>query len=473
MSLTLPRFTDVRLWFGLLAVAAMLAALPPEWSAALLIATAFGLTLVIWPVAGLFALALVIPFSAVARTPLGPASVGVTDIMLGAAALAWFWRRAVERPRPPLAPAPLLWIILPLAFALLYSTLPARSLRAAIPELVKWAEVGAAYFLGAQLLSPRLRLPFALTLLLAATVEALIGWRQFYFGIGPEAFELGRFLRAYGTFGQPNPYAGYLGLSLPLGLALGLWSVRRLWRSRSRDLTRLFLSMAIWGMTITILAGILASGSRGAWLGVIASTIAVLALDSLASRALLLLGAGATALAAPLLPSFITARLAAIPAYFGVWNARGAVVTDENFAILERVAHWQAGWEMFADNFWLGVGVGNWDIVYPQYAIDRWLDPLGHAHNALFHYAAVAGIFGALAYLMLWLGALTAAFRAVLRTRALARALAIGVVGLLVHLSVHNLIDNLWVQGMPLLVALALSLLPTINNENEIAQKHR
>jgi len=450
------------IWLAILLIAVLLALLPLQVAAFLVAGVTFALTLLLWPVIGLFALALVIPFSAVLRLPLGPTSIGVTDLLVGATGFAWFLQFASRNPQYAIKRSPLLWLILPFGIVLLYSTLAAQSLEHAIPELIKWAEVALVYFLGVQLLDERQRLPFTLFLLLAAAGEALIGIRQFVFRIGPEAFELGRFLRAYGTFGQPNPYAGYLGLALPLGLALSLWASQRAWVRRKQSGQALrsgLFALFILGLTVVIAGGIVASWSRGAWLGVAASAVVVLALYSLSVRILILLGTLAGIIALPMLPTAITARLSDIARYFGTWNVRGVIVTDENFSVMERVAHWQSAWEMFADHPWLGVGVGNWDVSYPRYAIDQWFDSMGHAHNVLFHYAAVAGILGALTYLWLWLGSLVVAFIAIIRNIDLNRAIAIGVFGLLVHLSVHNQLDNLWVQGMPLLIALALSLL--------------
>ncbi len=475
MSLTpRPRLphSPIRQWGSLALVMLILAAalaLPPlKLSLLALLALGFGLALLLRPVIGLYALALVIPFNAVAQVPLGPTGIGPADLLAGATFFVWFLHATAFRPKR--RAAPLLWFILPFAIALLYATLTARSLVAALPELAKWAEVILIYWLGAQLLTPKHRLPLVLTLLAAGSVEALIGIRQFIFQIGPDAYLLGRFLRAYGTFGQPNPYAGYLGLLLPLGISLSLWSVVSAFGNQPSAISVQCLMRRRWarmalppisaGMTGLIGAGVLVSWSRGAWLGVAASTATVLALSSVWGLGLMLALATALILVWPALPHSITGRISDVLQYFGVWNARGVPVTDENFAVLERVAHWQAAWEMFADHFWLGVGVGNWDAVYPDYAIGIWEASLGHAHNVLFHYAAVAGVFGAASYLWLWLGTLWQAFRAGLRRSGLDKALAVGVTGMLVHLSIHNQFDNLWVQGMPLLIALALALLP-------------
>lgn len=441
---------------GLLAVALALAWLPVSWAAGLMVSTTFSLLVLLRPVAGLYTLALAIPLTPQIRLPLGAGALSLTDVLIAGVCLAWWLRFAARLER--LRPSPLLWLLLPFGLVLLLSTLAANSLEEAIPELIKWAELIAVYFLGAQLLTVRHRLPFAGTLLVAAALEGAIGLRQFFLRLGPDAYLLGGFLRAYGTFGQPNPYAGYLGLALPLALALVFWAIAETWRVHRPSL---LLRLAFFaGLAALIGAGLVASWSRGAWLGAAAAGLAVLALTSSGGRLALAAGAVVVLLAWPLFPPALASRLAEITVYFGVWNARGVPVNDANFSVLERVAHWQAAWEMFADHPWLGVGIGNWAIAYPAYAFGAWTDPLGHAHNVLFHFAAEAGIVGALTFLWFWLGGLVAALRSARRNHGADRAVAIGVFGLLVHLSVHNQFDNLFVQGMPIVVGLALALLP-------------
>jgi len=36
------------------------------------------------------------------------------------------------------------------------------------------------------------------------------------------------------------------------------------------------------------------------------------------------------------------------------------------------MAHWQAAWEMFAAHPWPRVGIGNYAVAYPSYALPRW-----------------------------------------------------------------------------------------------------
>jgi putative inorganic carbon (hco3(-)) transporter len=128
---------------------------------------------------------------------------------------------------------------------------------------------------------------------------------------------------------------------------------------------------------------------------------------------------------------------------------------------------------MWRDNLWLGVGFGNYAVIYPAYAIGRWLDPLGHAHNYLLNIGAETGLLGLLAYLAFWTWVVVLAGRAIVRSRRchdrFQTALAAGFLGVVVHLQVHNFFDNLFVQGMYLHVAIILGLLTVIDRGEAIS----
>jgi hypothetical protein len=84
---------------------------------------------------------------------------------------------------------------------------------------------------------------------------------------------------------------------------------------------------------------------------------------------------------------------------------------------------------------------------------------LGHAHNYYLNIAAETGLLGQVAYLGLWTAALWMLGRSVLQANTpYAKALALGALGLVVHVSLHNLVDNLWVHHMYVHVALILGL---------------
>ena len=452
------------------AVAALglaLAWLPlPLAAAGLLGAIAFILIL-LRPVWGLVALIPLIPFSSLVSMQAGGISVGGMEALLGLTLAAWLLgmaaRQEIVLPHPPLLIPWLAWLGIILA-----SWLVALSLGAAVSETIKWVEMLALYLFMAAYLERR-HLPWLVgAILLAGMLQAGLGLYQFLFRAGPEGFLLfgGRFLRAYGTFRQPNPYAGYLGLALPLAYSLILWGLteRRQTPAISREPYALPMTLLALLSFALMLAALYASQSRGAWIGFLAAAVAVSLVRG--GRLAVLLGlaiailAGLGALGATQwLPPTIMQRFMDGVAVAGIPDIATAEVTDANFAAIERLAHWRAALDMWRDHPWLGVGIGNYAAVYPAYAVGRWLDPLGHAHNFYLNVAAETGLLGLLAYSLFWLSAFWLGWRAVRHSRGFERAVAAGCVGVLVHLSVHNLVDNLFVQGMYLHVAIVLGLL--------------
>jgi O-antigen ligase len=134
-------------------------------------------------------------------------------------------------------------------------------------------------------------------------------------------------------------------------------------------------------------------------------------------------------------------------------------VTDANYANLERLAFWRAAAEIWSDHLWLGAGIGNYQAAYPHYSLPKWRTSLGHAHNYYLNIAAETGLLGLLAYLTLWIAVACRLAARTLRTRSVyARALALGALGIVVHASVHNIVDNLWVHHMYVHTAIILGL---------------
>ncbi len=217
-------------------------------------------------------------------------------------------------------------------------------------------------------------------------------------------------------------------------------------------------------------AAILMSWSRGAWLGVVAGAIIAIIVQS--RRAFVLSNVAALALitvaflgSLNLIPPAIAERFSGIGDYFGVFDVRGVKVDDTNFALVERMAHWQAAAEMFARHPLIGVGIGNYAVAYPDYALPRWSDPLGHAHNYYLNVAAETGAIGLLAYLMLWSAAVWQAWRAIRASNGITRGMAAGLLGMIVALLIHNGFDNLFVHGMAAQVGIGLGMISTMTNE--------
>jgi len=134
----------------------------------------------------------------------------------------------------------------------------------------------------------------------------------------------------------------------------------------------------------------------------------------------------------------------------------------ENYAVVERLAHWQAALNMARANPWLGVGLGNYEAAYPQYRLINWGFPLGHAHNYYLNILAEAGIIGLVGYAALWIGVFWLTWRTRQHPDPFSRLIAIGLLGSWTYLSVHSLTDNLYVNNLFLHLGVMFGLLAVL-----------
>ncbi len=440
---------------------------------ALIGGTVIVLATLIEPMAGLMITLVAAPLAAYTNFMTGavlrPLDIGqvMFGLMLGACLLRGLARREIRLPIVPLF-WPLALFVGWAALSLLWAT----SYEYALPEVIKWIEIILIVWMAAEAGRERLGWVLAGVLASGAFQGALGIWQHSLRGIGPETFKITEHLyRAYGSFEQPNPYAGYLGLIWPVaaGLLLGQFSTlhpplstfKNIWWSGA-----LLLSLAT--CAVLPVAAIVFSWSRGAWLGALAA-MAVMA-AALPRRTWL--GAGGAMLvmvmllsanAIGVLPNVIRSRLTDFTQQIQVMDVRGVGINDANFAVLERLAHWQAAGEMIRYQPWTGVGFSNYEPVYPQYALMNWPNALGHAHNYYLNVTAELGIVGLLAYLLLWGAILWQTARVLRQGSGWRRGLAIGLLGAWTHLSAHHLFDNLYVNNTHLLVGALLGVLTVID----------
>jgi O-antigen ligase len=477
--------------FALVLLAAAITLLPTSTAVLVIGGVFLCLALVRWREITIYLLIVAVPFGSLVPVPVAGANVTAADGLL-ALGLALWMAQQITRRRIILRPAPLL---LPFALFLLAAGLSltvALSLQASAKELIKWVEMAAAYWLIVQDFGP-VQVERALAaVLLAGLAEAGVGLYQSLSLAGPEGFLLfgGSSLRAFGTFDQPNPFAGYLGLIIPLafGLVLGLigggvvlrpqqveageaQAPHQRARSRIGAVVRQygFLALALAALGAATLA-LFYSLSRGAWIAVAAALVVTTIIRTKRAAAFALAGAVLLALVVllgqlNLIPDIVSERFNGVGDYFGFVDVRGVAVNDANFAIVERMAHWEAALGMFDDHPLLGVGIGNYAAVYPAYALPHWDDPLGHAHNYYLNVLAESGLVGLGAYLVMWSAIFWAGWRAVRSTRGLGQCIAAGAFGVMVALSVHNLFDNLFVHSMQIQVGLTLGLMQVVGRE--------
>ena len=445
---------------ALAVMAAYIALAPLAWVLFTFAAITGAFLVLVYPWLAWLAFAFVLPIASAFHV--GPATV--TDLLF--ASTIALWCAAFVSQRRPLLPGRLpLWGIALYLLAFYLSSLGASQLDEALTEMVKWIEFAGLLVVMPAALPSRFVPWLVVALLAAAAIQGLYGLYQFIYRIGPDWFLIqGRFMRASGVFAQPNPFGAYLGLSLPVGASLTLWAISSLWTKRT-------LSHALWAAFYTTASaciglGLIASWSRGAWLGAAGGILVVLALFH--RRTAIGLGFGLLALTITALlgtlnpawiPSAISGRIGDIPAYLGLIDIRAVEVNDDNFAVIERLAHWVAALRMWELSPWLGVGPGNYAHIYPSVALPRWNDPLGHAHNIYLNTLGETGIIGFGAFLLFWSSLLGWLLQQRRRfpAQSWSRALTVGIVGVTAHLAIHSLFDNLFVQGMYLHIAFWLA----------------
>ena len=402
------------------------------------------------PSIGLALLLLSVPLRSLMEVDLAGITVGLTEAVLP---IAVFWLVVFRRPGPFVIPKPAMLLVMFVGLAVLTAFWALR-LPPAFKEFAKWIEVIVALLATFDLArNPRDLRPVLTIGGAAMTAEAVVGLAQTALGVGPQSFLIGRIIRAYGTFEQPNPFAGYLGLHLPFALAFALRG-QRWWR---------WTALLLW---IAGAGAVALSLSRGAWIAVAAGSVIVIWYSGgrkLIDRKLLV--------AAVIVPVLILAfghfsfeldgwipepaRLAGEGLASPADITEG--ITEGNFAIVQRLAFWTAAGRMFASNPIGGVGLGNYETRYQDFNLGRWEDSLGHAHNFYLNMAAETGIVGLAAFLVFLAVLLVAARRAagsapVLRTVAIA---SLGSIGAFV---VHNMVDSVFVGGMGVVLGAAAGL---------------
>jgi O-antigen ligase len=405
---------------------------------------------------GVLATVVSIPIQAVASLDVGVADLTWTKLAVLATISAWAIRIITgdSRPRIDGVGAALACYVIVLAT----SIVEARNISAWAEEVYRWTVALAIYLIAIETLRGTRDINRIIAVS-AAIVPALSGYAawQVLTEAGPPTFSVGGVTRAFGTFGEPNPFAGYLEMTILLLIAVvfGVLAV-----DRGAVVSSPLRGPMLGAVVVAALVGtgtLAATQSRGGYLGFAAGLGVAIWLTGGKVRRLGTVGGGICLVALLLSPlgSSVTARFRAESL-----TTSETQVTTDNFASQERFAHWRAALNMARTSPLLGVGAGNFDDRYRESTtVWRFRIPRGHAHNAYLQALAQAGLLGLLAYLSLLAVVAMSIVRAFKRAAdPFNRSIVIGVASASAAVAVHNSVEYLHVLslGLPLSVLWAL-----------------
>jgi len=428
--------------------AIVIAVVPALYGVAAIVGIAALLFFLARPFLGLCALTFCVPFESVYNLHAGGVNLTVTNFVVFCVAVAWLTRGLSTG---DLATGPIPWrpALIVYGAVLIASLSQATDLVGSAKELLKWGQMLFAYLAAVSMVRTRKDLKTLLVVMFIAVIaESAVGAAQVVLHSGPSSFARGALLRGSGTFEQPNPYAGYLNTVLPLAVCCLVFRVLpRHW---------------MWLVTLATAVGVLGSLSRGGELAAAAGLLTIALATTKAVRGFILMGVAVVALVAAGVVAGVlpTAVVDPVTAGLGLANVDVTNPTPVTWSTAERLAHMEAGLNMFADHWWLGVGIGNYPAQYDKYRVPGpWTANLGHAHNYYINIAAEAGTVGFAAYLFLFGSAMVICVRSYRRSPdALGRAISLGGLAALVGFSCHQFFDDLLVHGMEVQIGLIMAL---------------
>lgn len=440
---------------------AILAGFPWPANFFLLAGVGTGLVTLRHPEFGLAALVLVIPVQAAWEGTLGSIHLTLTKTVFIGLFMGWSVHLALHRRAPRIT-----WLAVPYAAYVLIVLLSGTVASQVGPwqiEFYHWLNGFAVYLIAID----ALRRERDARLSIVATAIGII-WLSFYAfqqvlqHAGPPSFTVNGVARAFGTFGQPNPFAGYLDVTVPLMVALAAAWVFGRPRLRENAFRSGWWVGLIAAAALLGLAADGATQSRGGWVAMVVGVgLVVWLLGGLVRLAGTIV---ALLLVASVLASPLGGRIGARVTEGSFSAGTSTAVTPENFAVRERLAHWRTGIQMAVDHPWLGVGAGNFNANYRVSTREwRFRIPRGHAHNAYIHAAAQTGVIGFAGYMVLNLAVAVRLRQRLHATRGTSlRPLVVGAVGVCLAFAVHNAVDYLHVHNLPaqLGVILAIAEIP-------------
>lgn len=259
------------------------------------------------------------------------------------------------------------------------------------------------------------------TLAVATTLLALFGIAQYIVGIDIQeewvdtASNDAIRARVYSIFGNPNIFAEYLVMLMPIQVGV-FWTTRR-------DGVRI----SFIAMFLISLVALFMTMSRGGWLGI---AVAAFLFIVLVRKELLLLAIPLLGAAVFVVPQTIVSR------FLTIFNLKDSS-TSYRFKI------WEVTGEIIRDHFLVGLGLGHLPF---KYVFERYIRtmPIYHAHNTFIEIFAEIGFVGFILFIIFMVAIFINLFRYPLKSddrylRIMGAALTASFSGMLFHGMFENI----------------------------------
>jgi O-antigen ligase len=333
-------------------------------------------------------------------------------------------------------------------------------------EVYRWLIAFVVYLIAVEATSDDRFVPIVGAATSISVIGAAVGgFYQVLAGSGPVTFEVRGITRAYSGFGEPNPFAGYLEMTVPLLLALTLaWLLPGVPGAAAKRPASWFVGI-VGGAALLGSLAIMLSQSRGGLLGFAAGVATVLLLSGGWPRFVVVAVIAIVMLAITLPPLGTEVRQSLVSA-IGNPTER-TLVTPENWAAQERISHWRAGLAMWKKYPVLGVGAGNYSDHYrAETRMWRFRISRGHAHNGYIQAAAQSGTVGVLAYLALIGSVIAASSRRLAEAGPETRSVVVGAIAVTVAVIVHGFFDYLHVLSLGLQLSVVWAAIEVAGRQN-------
>ncbi|MDI6780846.1 MAG: O-antigen ligase family protein [bacterium] len=361
-------------------------------------------------------------------------SVSGQAIGLVIAALAWILRMVVER-RLEFKGIPLNFPILAITAAFVISAVVSTYPFYSLDRLDVMLRIIIYYVIINGIKDIKQVDRLVLILFVIAVVEGILGCSQYFLDTYP---------RPRGTLGGPHAFAGCLEVVFPI-----IFSYAFFGNASYQQKIILFIG------TLIIFLAIIFSSTRGAWIGIYA---AVIVMAILRDKRLLFVVLIATILVPLMFPEKIINR------------AKTIFIVSSDVGNVSRVYQWKGALEIIKDYPLLGTGPNTFQVFYFQKYIQPDMPEREgtYCHNIFLNTAAEQGLLGIAA--LLWL--LTAGFLIGLKTFKATRdakqinVLSLGLLGSLVTIVVHGMVDCLLLHEHGYLLWFVLGIMVVVQRES-------